>query len=118
MRVDNTSNTGWTEAARALEQVFAQLGDMLADIAQRYGISVDALRAANPGVGDRLAPGDAVRLPTAAELAAPQASVHTVRRGETLSEAADRSRRAADAIQFDGKYFRKDIGYLEMQRNA
>ena len=85
MRVDNTSNTGWTEAARALEQVFAQLGDMLADIAQRYGISVDALRAANPGVGDRLAPGDAVRLPTAAELAAPQASVHTVRRGETLS---------------------------------
>jgi phosphoribosylamine--glycine ligase len=39
-------------------------------------------------------------------------------RGETLSEAADRSRRAADAIQFDGKYFRRDIGYLEMRRNA
>ncbi len=38
--------------------------------------------------------------------------------GNTIAEAADRSRRAADAIQFEGKYFRRDIGWRELQRNA
>ncbi len=38
--------------------------------------------------------------------------------GQTLQEAADRSLRAADAIEFDGKYFRRDIGYRELDRNA
>lgn len=85
MRVDNASNAGWAQAAQALEQVFAQLGDMLADVAQRHGIDLDALRAANPDVGDRLAPGDAVRLPAATALPSRQDTVHTVRRGETLS---------------------------------
>jgi phosphoribosylamine---glycine ligase len=37
--------------------------------------------------------------------------------GATLAEAADRSRRAADAIEFDGKYFRRDIGYRELERS-
>ena len=36
--------------------------------------------------------------------------------GESLHEAADRSRRAADAIEFDGKYFRRDIGFRELNR--
>ncbi len=36
--------------------------------------------------------------------------------GATLGEAAERSRRAAEAIQFEGKYFRRDIGYREMNR--
>jgi phosphoribosylamine--glycine ligase len=38
--------------------------------------------------------------------------------GGTVAEAAERSRRAADAIQFEGKYFRRDIGWRELQRNA
>lgn len=37
--------------------------------------------------------------------------------GATLAEAADRSRRAADAIEFEGKYFRRDIGYRELERS-
>jgi phosphoribosylamine--glycine ligase len=36
--------------------------------------------------------------------------------GPTLPEAADHSRRAAEAIEFDGKYFRRDIGYRETNR--
>jgi phosphoribosylamine--glycine ligase len=38
--------------------------------------------------------------------------------GNTIAEAADRSRRAADAIQFEGKYYRRDIGWRELQRHA
>ncbi len=37
-------------------------------------------------------------------------------RGATLAEAADRSRRAADAVEFEGKYYRRDIGWKELQR--
>jgi phosphoribosylamine--glycine ligase len=38
--------------------------------------------------------------------------------GDTLSEAAARSREAAAAIQFDGKQFRSDIGWRELARRA
>ena len=38
--------------------------------------------------------------------------------GSTIAEAAQRSRQGADAIQFEGKYFRRDIGWRELQRNA
>ena len=38
--------------------------------------------------------------------------------GETLQQAAERSLRAAEAIAFEGKYFRRDIGYKELQRHA
>lgn len=38
--------------------------------------------------------------------------------GETLAAASQRSLRAAEAIQFEGKYFRRDIGQRELQRNA
>jgi phosphoribosylamine---glycine ligase len=38
--------------------------------------------------------------------------------GATLPEAAQRSLRAAEAIAFEGKYFRRDIGFRELQRNA
>ena len=34
----------------------------------------------------------------------------------TLQEAADRSRKAADAIQFEGKQYRRDIGWRELAR--
>ena len=36
--------------------------------------------------------------------------------GATLQEAAERSRHAAEAIEFDGKYFRRDIGWRELAR--
>ncbi len=36
--------------------------------------------------------------------------------GITLQEAADRSRAAAQAIEFDGAYFRRDIGWRELER--
>jgi phosphoribosylamine--glycine ligase len=36
--------------------------------------------------------------------------------GATLAEAAERSRRAAEAIEFEGKYYRRDIGWRELQR--
>jgi phosphoribosylamine--glycine ligase len=36
----------------------------------------------------------------------------------TLAEAATRSRAAAAAIQFDGRQFRRDIGWRELERNA
>ncbi|MCY3705178.1 MAG: phosphoribosylamine--glycine ligase [Gammaproteobacteria bacterium] len=37
--------------------------------------------------------------------------------GDTLAEAAERSRRAAREIRFEGRYFRSDIGWREMARN-
>jgi len=38
--------------------------------------------------------------------------------GATLHEAARRSRTAAEAITFDGKQYRRDIGFREMERAA
>lgn len=38
--------------------------------------------------------------------------------GETVSEAARRSREAAAAVQFDGKQYRTDIGWREIARQA
>ena len=34
----------------------------------------------------------------------------------TLAEAAEKSRQAAEAVEFEGKYFRRDIGWRELQR--
>ena len=36
--------------------------------------------------------------------------------GNTIAEAADRSRRAAEGIEFEGRYYRRDIGWRELQR--
>jgi phosphoribosylamine--glycine ligase len=38
--------------------------------------------------------------------------------GSNVSRAAEKSRAAAEAIHFDGKYFRRDIGYRETQRET
>lgn len=38
--------------------------------------------------------------------------------GDTLQEAAERSRAVAEEITFDGKQFRRDIGWRELQRVA
>lgn len=64
MKIDNTT-TGGTAGTLDLTQVFAQAGDTLADVAQRYGVSEAALHAANPGAGDVLLTGEALRLPSA-----------------------------------------------------
>jgi len=36
----------------------------------------------------------------------------------TIEQAAERSRAAAEAIQFEGKQFRRDIGWRELKRHA
>ncbi len=36
--------------------------------------------------------------------------------GADVTRAAEKSRAAADAIEFEGKYFRGDIGYREIER--
>jgi len=36
--------------------------------------------------------------------------------GDRIKDAAEKSRKAAEAIQFEGKYFRRDIGYREIGR--
>lgn len=38
--------------------------------------------------------------------------------GESLQEAAERSRAAADRITFEGRQFRRDIGWRELERHA
>jgi phosphoribosylamine---glycine ligase len=36
--------------------------------------------------------------------------------GDTLAEAAERSRKGAEAVRFEGAHFRRDIGWREMER--
>jgi phosphoribosylamine-glycine ligase len=36
--------------------------------------------------------------------------------GDSLADAAERSRRAAEAIELEGKHFRRDIGWRELAR--
>jgi phosphoribosylamine--glycine ligase len=37
---------------------------------------------------------------------------------ETVAEAARLSREAAEAVEFEGKVFRRDIGWREIERRA
>jgi LysM repeat protein len=96
MRIENALAGGIEAAVHGLEQVFAQVGDMLGDIAERYGVSASALRDANPGLGERLLPGQAVRLPAdghaapaaadhAPDTPASRSATYTVRSGDTMS---------------------------------
>jgi LysM repeat protein len=97
MRIENSLASGIDAAVHTLEQVFAQVGDMLGDIAKRYGFSESALRQANPDLGDRLLPGQSVQLPARAQeaaatvtdrvpvMAAPQEATYIVRSRDTLS---------------------------------
>jgi|GEM_PF-2043019 len=52
-----------TNTATRSGQVYAQSGDTLHDIAQRYGVDTEALRAANPDLPERLITAQAVQLP-------------------------------------------------------
>ncbi|HEY6000482.1 MAG TPA: LysM peptidoglycan-binding domain-containing protein [bacterium] len=49
--------------ARAGGVYFVKEGDTLARVGRIFGIGVDEIRAANPLVGDRIAPGDRLRIP-------------------------------------------------------
>ncbi len=57
----NTKNASSTYAVKS--------GDNLYSIAKRNGVSLEALKKANPGKGDRLQPGDKIVIPGAAAAA-------------------------------------------------
>jgi D-alanyl-D-alanine carboxypeptidase/D-alanyl-D-alanine-endopeptidase (penicillin-binding protein 4) len=76
-------------------------GETLSGIAQRYGTTVEALLAANPGIEPRrIRPGQEIRLPTGATtvsatagaaddgVGAAGARTHTIRRGDTFEAIA------------------------------
>ncbi len=62
-------------------------GETLSSIGQRYGVSAQALAAANPQLSNPnlIYPGDSLRVP-AADVGGDAARTHVVRSGETLSE--------------------------------
>jgi len=63
-------------------------GESLWTIARRYGLSEEILRRANGIVGDRIVPGQRLRVPTDGETSIPESVEHRVRRGESLSTIA------------------------------
>ena len=79
-----------------------QPGDTMFLIAQRFGVSVDALSAANPHIPDPnvLFPGDVLCVPGAAPppTCPPGSSAYTVQPGDTLFLIAQRFNTTVDAI--------------------
>jgi len=73
---------------------FVKEGDTLTRIGRVFGVGVDALRAANPLAGDRIAPGDRLRIPDpvapapALQLAAREAPEGGPRQGVAPSASA------------------------------
>ena len=74
-----------TAAAAAGSSYTVQLGDTLAALAARLGITVDDLRNANPGVGDNPTPGTIIIIPIQGG-----GSSYTVQPGDTLLNIAAR----------------------------
>jgi len=72
-------------AAGAGQGYTVQAGDTLAAIAARFGIALEALRNANPGVGDTPAPGTIIVVPIPVG-----GSSYTVQQGDTLAAIAAR----------------------------
>ena len=72
-------------------------GESLWSIARQYGVTVDALKAANGMDGDGIRPGQALRVPPAADAAAPRR--HVVQPGETLWGIARRYDTTVEAIR-------------------
>jgi LysM repeat protein len=73
-------------------------GDLLFDVAQRFGTSVDAIVALNPQINpDSLVIGDVLRIPLAAS-AGVRELIYTVRSGDTLYDLAPRFGTSVDAI--------------------
>jgi N-acetylmuramoyl-L-alanine amidase len=93
-------------AALALEHRVVA-GDTLGKLAQRHGVSVSEIQAANGLQGDLIRIGEVLVIPEAGLGAAPKARFHRVRSGDTLSHLALRYRttvrrlRQANGIQGD-----------------
>jgi membrane-bound lytic murein transglycosylase D len=95
-----TASAASVAAGTASARHTVRRGETLGHIAQRYGTTVSALRAANGGVDPRrLQAGQQLRLPGTASASAParvqqassaSARIHQVRRGDTLSGIAQR----------------------------
>ncbi|MFC4763274.1 LysM peptidoglycan-binding domain-containing protein [Dyella koreensis] len=64
-----------------------QPGDTLSGIAQRQGVSLQALEAANPQIGNfnHIYPGQVIHLPGGGSAPAPSGGSYTVRSGDSLS---------------------------------
>jgi LysM repeat protein len=63
-------------------------GESLWTIARRYGLSEEILRSVNGIAGDRIVPGQRLRVPTDRGASGPESVEHRVRRGESLSTIA------------------------------
>jgi serine-type D-Ala-D-Ala carboxypeptidase/endopeptidase (penicillin-binding protein 4) len=98
-------------AAAAASEHEIRAGDTLDGIARRYGLTVQQLEDANPGLNPRrLIPGRTIALPgnansaapsptTSSSAAAPAASTHTIRSGDTLDGIARRYGTTVDALR-------------------
>jgi LysM repeat protein len=95
MRVDTTiaalSSTPASQRSSTSHTV--QQGDTLGDIAARYGVSVDALMAANPNIrnANLIYVGDKINIPTASREV-------VVQPGDTLSDIAGRNNTTVQAL--------------------
>jgi LysM repeat protein len=90
-------NTQIAAAATAAASGFAynvQAGDSLSSIAAQFGVTVDELLNANPGLGDTLSPGQHIVIPGAAG-----GPAYTVQSGDTLLSIATRLGIALDALR-------------------
>ena len=65
-------------------------GETLGGIARRYGVSTSVLRATTRISGNTIRAGQRLRVPTSASAEESDVRVHVVRKGDTLSEIADR----------------------------
>jgi LysM repeat protein len=85
-----------------MSQIYSfRRGDTLGKVARRFGTSVDALAQANNiQKTDRVAAGAQLRIPDSFETQPAQGSsrTHTVRRGDTLSQLANRYGTSVDAL--------------------
>jgi spore coat assembly protein SafA len=72
-------------------------GDTLSDIAERFGVSLDALIAANPQISDpdRIFPGQVINIPGHVP---PPGMTYVVQAGDTLSDIAQRFGVSLDAL--------------------
>lgn len=97
-------------AASAATSYTVKTGDSLFLIANRFGVTVSALRSANGLSHDWIYPGDTLRIPTSATTPAPSGSTYTVRTGDSLFLIANRfgvtvgALRSANGLSHDWIY--------------
>jgi LysM repeat protein len=86
--------TGTAQAANAAPNYTVQIGDTLEAIAARFGIALEALQNANPGVPDNPTPGVVIVVPLPAG-----GNNYTVQAGDTLEAIAVRFGVAIDTLR-------------------